>query len=616
MLSRSLQSLFGDIEPAALAMLKQELEWFELPGGQTLMTQGEHGDSMYISVSGRLRAYVDDGDGAHLVREMSRGQVIGELSLYTDEPRSATVVAIRNSVLVKLGKDAFHRLLASSPQVSLSLTRQIIRRLQTEPSRSVLASPVTMGLLPVTSGVDTRAFAAALATQLEPYGRVRVVDAAAVDLALQRPGLAQSDVRDTRGIAMWLDHIEAQNDFLLLVGDDGPTPWTQCCSGHCDELLLLADATQPPVLHPTETDCLMQRQPRTEAAEILVLLHAAATLSPRGTKAWLARRPLADHLHLRLGPPEQFMRDMGRLARVQARQAVGLVLAGGGARGFAHLGVWRALQERGIEIDVVGGTSMGAAMGGLIATDQPLQRVTATVRQMFANSPTSDFNLLPMLSLIKGQKMRRVMDGAVVELMGADIDIEDLWKGFFCIAANYSQAREDVVRCGNLAKLVRASLSIPGALPPVVHDGDLLCDGGAFNNFPVDVMRATRGVGRVIGVDLSLPKARRIEFEQVPGTWALLLDRLRPRAKRRYRLPSLSAYLMNVTMLYSASRQRLAQRQTQLYLNPTLERVGLLQWNKFDQIVQQGYAHGLKLLDVGQVAALTHADRQCSAHLA
>jgi len=75
-------------------------------------------------------------------------------------------------------------------------------------------------------------------------------------------------------------------------------------------------------------------------------------------------------------------------------------------------------------------------------------------------------------------------------------------KTYFCVASNYSQAREQQVRSGDLARALLASIAIPGALRPVVHDGDLLCDGGTFNNFPVDVMRDMRGVETVINVDL------------------------------------------------------------------------------------------------------------------
>ena len=153
-----------------------------------------------------------------------------------------------------------------------------------------------------------------------------------------------------------------------------------------------------------------------------------------------------------------------------------------------------------------------------------------------------------------------------------------------------------VITRGGLLKAILASIAIPGALPPVLHDGDLLCDGGTFNNYPVDVMRGCRGVGRVIGVDLSANKPRRIELDDIPGSWALLLDRFRPRRYRRYRLPSLMSYLMNVTVLYSASRQRQAQRLTDLHFNPPLLRVGMLQWERFDDIVAQGHAHGVAVL--------------------
>ncbi len=183
------------------------------------------------------------------------------------------------------------------------------------------------------------------------------------------------------------------------------------------------------------------------------------------------------------------------------------------------------------------------------------------------------------------------------DLLGFDADVEDLWKNFFCIASNYSQASEHQVRSGNLGRALRASIAIPGALPPVVHEGDLLCDGGTFNNFPVDTMRHMRGVGSVIGVDLNTRKPRRIDADEIPGQWTLLRDRLRPYPKRRYRVPSLLAYLMNVQILYSTSRQNEARKLTDLYFNPPLERVGMLQWDKFDDIVRQGHAHAVAVLE-------------------
>nr|WP_315244429.1 patatin-like phospholipase family protein [uncultured Albidiferax sp.] len=597
LLMRHLHAFFGALEPEAMELLRHSLQWVEISGGDTLLTQGEAGDAMYLVVSGRLRAFVQaEGAAQQRVGDIVRGQVVGEMSLYTGEPRAATVVAVRDAVLARLDRPAFQRLLACSTQISQAFTTQIIRQLQGRRHAPVADKLVTIGLLPITTGIALPDFAARLAAQLAPLGRVGVVSRHDIDQRLAQLGLGPSDNTDKqtqRRIAMLLDQIEAEHDFVLLLADATPTPWTQRCCRHCDELLLLADATQPPVLHPSEIQFLRNRPPLTVIADILLLLHPADQTSPRGTAAWLARRPVAGHIHIRPDVP----RDMARLARIQSRTAVGLVLAGGGARGLAHLGVLRALQERGIEVDWVGGTSIGAVMATYAASDQPLDKVMANARRAFATNPTGDFNLFPVLSLIKGLRLKRILRTAVEELVGFDADIEDLWKNFFCVATNFSTASEQRLQHGNLAHALLASTSIPGALPPVAHGGDLLCDGGSFNNFPVDVMRSMRGVGRVIGVDLNIRTPVRVDHEDMPGSWALLRDRLRPLALRRFRLPSLPSYLMTVTILYSMSRQRSAQQQCDLYFNPPLNRVGMLQWRRLENIVQRGYAHAVQMLD-------------------
>ena len=600
LLGTHLHSVFGELDAAALALLREHLRWVEVAGGQTLIEQGEPGDSLYLIVSGRLRAYVRRADNSQrMVREMARGEIIGEIAMYADEPRSATVVAIRDSVLVRLDKEPFRRLIALSPQVSLALTRQIVHRLKTEHEPSRFAAPVTIGVFAVSAAVDAAHFTRQVAAALAKAGRVCIVDSAQAGAGLA----ATSETGAT--MALRLDEIEANHDFVLLVADPTPSAWTHLCARHSDELLLLAQANEPPQLHAVELQCIVSRPPRTEAAELLVLLHPADAAHPVATEAWLARRPLAGHLHVRSGAAA----DHARVARVLSRSAVGLVLAGGGARGFAHFGVLRALQESGIEVDFVGGTSMGSVMGALVASDKPLPAMLKIARHAFRRNPTGDFNILPLISLIKGRRLRQTVREAVVELLGSPAaGIEDLWKPFFCIATNYSQAHELTLQRGTLQKALLASTAIPGALPPVVMGGDLLCDGGTFNNFPVDVMRGLRGVGTVIGVDLGSQRPKPLTFDEVPGTWALLRDRLRPHNRRRYRLPSLAAYLMNVTILYSISRRAESQRAADIVFNPPLYRVGLLQWGRFDSIVEQGYTHAKEVLARPEIAARLKRD--------
>ena len=595
LLLQHLRAYLGIIDDAGIEAVRGRVRWLQLAGGETLMRQGEPGDALYLLVSGRLRVYIEDDEGRRVVREISRGEVVGEMSLITEEPRSATLVAIRDSVLVSLGKEDFAQLQAASPQVTLALTRQIIARLRTEHGRPPLDRPVTMALLPVSDGVDVGDLARQLAGELGQRGRVALLDATALQRQLAErglPGMSVDDERAQRSVGALLDELEGTHDFVLLVGERTPDAWTRRCVRHADEILLFADATAAAAVHPTETALLLGLESRIEAAEILVLLHPADARMPQGTARWLARRPLTEHLHLRRGHAG----DMARLARLQSRSAVGMVLAGGGARGFAHLGTYRALREQGIEVDVVGGTSIGAVMAAMVATDLPPERIEAVARQAFLRSPTGDFSLLPLVSLIKGQRLRRIVSETVAASVGTGAGLEDLWKPCFAIATNISDPGELVLRQGNLVEALLTSTAIPGALPPLIRDGDLLCDGGTFNNFPVDVMRRMRGVGTVIGVDLAGARPRRIEFERMPGPWALLLDRLRPRASRRYRLPSLPALLLNATILYSMSRRHQNRQLTDLYFNPPLLRVGMLDWKRFDSVLRQGYEHARQVL--------------------
>lgn len=590
LLRSQLRGFLGEAEPGTLELLLPHLQWLELPGGETLMAQGDPGDAMYLLVSGRLRASMVGDDGVpRVVREIPRGQVVGEMSLFTEAPRTATLVAVRDSVLVRLERAAFRQLLSTNGLVSISLTRQIIERLSTQDAPPPQDRPVTIGLVPITEGVDLRAFTERLAEPLRRGWRVAVVDSERLGAALAETDPALLN----RRVAAEVDEIAAAHDVVLLLADATATPWTAQCARHSDELLLLADADAPPRLHPIETACLMPAGGATGANEVLVLLHPADRRMPRNTAAWLDRRPVADHVHLR----PSLDRDMARLARLQTRTATGLVLAGGGARGLAHLGVYQAMRERGVEVDVIGGTSIGGVMASVLAADQPWELTVASLRKGFLRNPTGDFNWLPLLSLIKGRRLRQIVETGIQDVMGHAADAEDLWKNFFCIATNYSQASQLVLSRGSLLKALLASAAIPGALPPVVRDGDLLCDGGSFNNFPVDVMRQRRGVGRVLGVDLSTNKPRRIDNPHVPGSWELLLDRLRPRSARRFRLPSLASLLVNATILYSMSRQARARRMTDQLFNPPLPRLGLLDWRKFDIAVRQGYEHGCEVLD-------------------
>lgn len=589
MLMDGLRSVFGDFDDAMLQRVMPMLEWVHVDGGEVLLEQGSRDESLFFVISGRLRAVATARDGSRTVLgEVARGETVGEMAFFTSEPRTATVVAVRESVLVRFSREAFREVLLHYPLVSLNMTKLVIERLKRVSVRAPVARPVAIGITAITDGVRTGSFARKLQEALAPHGACIVVDSAWVDRQVGATGAASAR---SRRVAHLLEQVESEHQFVLFVADDGPeiTGWTRRCLRHCDELLLVADADAPETLHPVEQECLPHHgTSRGEIRQTLVLLHDDERAMPTDTRRWFSGRSVTRHLHLR----REREADWQRAGRILSGNAVGLVLSGGGARGFAHLGVLRALEEQGIVFDLVGGTSIGAVMGALAAMDLPTRELVQRARTAFRANPTRDFNPVPMLSLIRGGRLKQVIDVAVRDACGDGAGIEDLWKTFFCVSSNYSAARESVRIQGPLAKSIRASVSIPGALPPVLLDGELHIDGGTFNNFPADVMRRM-GAARIVGVNLLRDRNVRYALDEVPGAFALLRDKL---LGRRHRLPSITSLLLNASMMNSYARQKEVQALVDLYFAPDVHRYGMLEWGAFDKVVQAGYEHAVQVL--------------------
>ena len=181
---------------------------------------------------------------------------------------------------------------------------------------------------------------------------------------------------------------------------------------------------------------------------------------------------------------------MSRLARHVSGHSVGVILTGGGGGGLAHLGALRALEENGIPIDCIGGTSQGTLTAGMYARTLSSSHILPMLRNnMHAlNSPRhllTDLTL-PLLSLFSGKGLNEIIKRSV----GAETAIEDLWLNFFCCSTNLNKKCLTVHTCGTLWRCIRASMTVLGLLPPVRNEnGELLVDGGYLNSIPVDVMR-------------------------------------------------------------------------------------------------------------------------------
>jgi NTE family protein len=595
LLQTILKGHFAPDDPALIADIEAAAEFIDLPSGGVLFHQSEHSDDVYFVLAGRLRALVEIDGESKTLGEIGRGETVGELALFTGEPRSASIVALRDSSVVKVTRQIVERALAKSPQVALQMTRIVIERFRrAERERQPPIVAVNICMLAISPGVDVAAFAARLRAAGRDSATITIVgpdDIAQVFGA----DAARAVQQNHDAVAHHIDDIEAASKAVYFIAEPCASAWTQFCLQNCDEIMLVGDAGQSPALSAVERRYLAGEAPVAIARQTLVLLHDAAAKSPTGTARWLKPRRVTRHIHIR----PQLARDLRRLARIVSGHAVGIVLAGGGARGFAHVGVMQALEEAGIEVDMVGGTSIGAIMGTCLALDLPAERISAAVHKAFLLHPqgniTGDYNFIPLVSLIKGKRTAEALVEAIATAAGARIDAEDTWKTLFVIASDFSTNSEAVLDTGDLARNVMASCAIPGALPPVFIGGHLMFDGGLFNNFPVDMM-ARRGAGRIIGVDLQIDEGQLFAIDRVPGTLAHLIDKLRPWDRQRYRLPSLPETMLNASFISSAAKQKAMRRYVDLLFQPRIERVGLLEWKRYTDIAAAGYDHARQVL--------------------
>jgi predicted acylesterase/phospholipase RssA len=617
--------LFARVDAEALARFDTDGHTLHLAGGQTLFTQGDPADALFIVARGSLQVIVEHEDGtARLVDTLGRGALVGEMALLLDDTRTATVVACRDSELVRIGKAEFDRLIAEHPSISVEIARMLGARLK-RTTRFTGAAPRvrTIALLPITPGAAasqfgehlTAALTAALpgalsatvaASRTNALGDLGSAEAPAphevchVTPALVdslHPGAADADPEDEAGrrVLRWMSGLEDRFRYVIYQADPARPTWTRRCLREADVTLLLAHARDDPQPGAIEKTLTPHDERRTPVE--LVLLHDAGTSRISGTARWLEGRRLARHHHVRDGCEE----DHQRVARFLTGRAVGVVLSGGGARGLAHIGVIKALRARGWPIDMIGGASMGAIIAAQYATGHDVDAMIALTRREFAHRQELDLTL-PMASLYSAAATVRKMK----RLFG-DANIEDLPIGYFCTSTNLTRAQSVVHDRGPVWLWTRTSCSIPGLAPPVPYEGDLLVDGGLLNNLPADVMRQ-RCNGVVIGVDVTSGVDLRTSSDSRPHVsgWPLLWERV-TRRRRPTVLPSVqpsesSQPLQSVqsfpTIVDILSRTALVgsirdasrmQAHCDVYLVPPVERFSMSDFRELDALVDAGY---------------------------
>lgn len=600
-------ALLKGADPELQHALEAEFELLSLRSGERLFQQGDPGASMYLVVSGRLKVVLEDkGKEMSLLRELGQGESLGEIALLTEQPRTASVYAIRDTEVAKLSRESYERLVIRYPtEITRIFTRSITDIVVSRDRRNRLPASTSfaIALVPVRPDVLLPEFAQRLKRAFDKLGPTLHVNHKHVDKILGKAGAAQtgfaennpldSTTQQTLDIQLvnWLSEQETNYRFLLYEADATLTPWSRRAVRQADHILFVAHGGSNPSLGELEIALTDQIEQFTSKPQSLVLLHRADQRAATGTVHWLTPRNIQNHYHIRWHSGDH---DFARLARILGGEAVGLVLSGGAVRGAAHLGVLRAIEEAHIPIDLIGGVSSGSIVAGLyvLGYDLPTiqQRLSHILRSFYSIRELTP----PAVAFLTGNSLANYLQASF-----GDVQIEDLYVPFFCGSANLSKAQDYVHSTGTLWKAVRASSAVPGMLPPFVNNGDLLIDGGLYNNLPLDIMRLRNPNGKVIGVDV-IPAAdlpRVAPYEGSLSGWMALYNMLAP-WKRNKSMPNIATLLYRTLEVSSVQsiQDHLDAGLVDLYLCPPISHYSFLEVGAVDEIAEIGYSYAKKQL--------------------
>lgn len=562
----------GDLDPGSIPMLAaldaaalhevvSSASRVHLPARTVLFREGDPGDALFAVLRGSLRVVLGYGTpGERTVDTIGSGALVGEMALLLDEPRSATVVARRDSELLRITRGGFDVLLSRHPRAATELARLLGQRLQ-RTTRRAPPSPRAQ----VIAFVAADAMARAALPQLQA--------------AFISQSLSAVLLRPTDTPAYNPDEWEPRFRYVLLDADPSHGSWAQHGLRQADSIVVVASGDGTP-FGAREMD-RWPAECRHTPTELLLLTGAGREIR---AGPWIETGRYRRHSAIRDGRDD----DYQRVARRLSGRAVGVVLSGGGARGLAHIGVLQALAESGVPVDAIGGSSMGAIIAAEYAMGLDVNAMIAATKAAFVARQPFDLTL-PVVSLTSAagtvRRLRRIF---------GETAIEDLPIPYFCTSTNLSRAETVVHDRGPLWLATRVSCAIPGFAPPVTIGGDLLVDGGLLNNLPADVMRQRSdglviGVNVTPGVDLTTNRAWPAHMSGWRHAWERLTGAASPH-------PSILEILSRTALVGSMRDAALMAAHCDLYIQPDVDRFGMSDFAAIDALVSAGREAALAVL--------------------
>ena len=528
--------------------------WFALTGGEVLFAEGTPADTLYLLRSGRLGVFRRDAHQdrpPEFVGVIRPGEPAGEMAMLAGTEHTADVVALRDCEVLALPRDAFFEAARKEPDLMVELSRLMIQRARDRPSGG--GEPSVFGFVSARPR-PIRAFIERIAAAIQADGfTCQVIDHSALTSA-----------------AEWFSRVEDAHDYVLYIAELDEPAWASLCARQVDRVFVVGNGLLAPPNRPMPHSSVVDAQRRTD----LILMRDPRMKRPANTAAWIDAIQPGRWFQAVEGAAA----DAERMARVLTGSAVGVVFSGGGARAYAHIGALRALHEAKVPIDFVGGSSMGAVIAAGPALGWTQEELEERIHRAFVvKNPLSDITF-PMLAMTRAGKV----DQLLIDAYG-DMDMADTVRPFFAVSTNLTSGKIEVHRRGLMRRAMRASIAIPGLLPPIVIDGQVLVDGAVLNNLPTAVMRQMNG-GPIIGVDMS--QARGVNPEVIqhpPSLWRFIGTG----AWRRG--PPIVSILMRSATLTTDAEIEVSRGATDILVQPRPERTEIRDWKSYEPTVLVGY---------------------------
>ena len=538
--------------------------WFSLPGGSHLYDAGEAASELYLVKAGRLGAFrKEEGQERQFLGVIRPGEPAGEMALIAGTPHTGQVVALRDSEILALSRDDFFAAAEADPAVMTELARLMILRMRQAAGQASVGEPSVFGFIAADAG-----------RRIRPLVEKIALEIARLDYSITVIG-AEAASAPTE----WFSNTEADHDYVLYAAEYGETAWKPIVGRQVDRLFRVGqgDRAPPAVIESHASEALQEQQ-----LIDLILVQRGDCRRPQGSEAWLDATGAARLFHLRDGGQA----DLQRMARVLTGRSVGLVLSGGGARAYAHVGAIRALRERGVPIDFVGGSSMGAIMAAGVAMGWAEAEMDSRIRAAFVNSSPLDDIAFPLIAMTTGEKVKTRLHEHFDE-----VQIADLWLPFFCISSNLTTGAYHLHRRGDLYQALRASISLPGVMPPAIDGNNVLVDGAVMKNFPADIMRSLQ-LGPIVGVDVT--RGRNLSADDVArpsSVWRWILS------GEWRKGPPIVGLLMRAATVSTGRDLAAAREATDVLVLPRVDGVDIRDWKAFEPAVEAGHAATVAVLD-------------------